>query len=457
MGRDAEPRGSRIMKVVVVGGGLAGMASALECADAGADVTLLEARPRLGGATFSIQRDGIWMDNGQHVFLRCCNAYRGFLDRLGVTYQTTLQNRMSIPVIAPGGRVARLQRSRLPPPLHLLPALARFSFLTPRDRIGIARAVRPLSQLDLADPGLDRRTFGDWLVEHAQSPAAIEALWDLIVLPTVNLPAREASLALAAKVFQTGLLENAGAGDLGYAAVPLQQLHGDAAERALADAGTEVRTRTRVEAIEPGSTGFSVSFDGSGAEADAVVLAVPHEDAAVLLPEGALPFAHELGYLGASPIVNLHVVYDRRVTDLPFAAGYASPVQWVFDRTHGSQLDSGQYLAVSLSCAREYVGYRVDELKAQFVPALEEVFPEARSARVEQFFVTREQRATFRQGPGTAVLRPRARTAVRGLYLAGAWTDTGWPATMEGAVRSGLAAAREALGLQAAARVRAAA
>jgi squalene-associated FAD-dependent desaturase len=434
------------MKVAVVGGGLAGIAAALECADAGADVTLLEGRPRLGGATFSIRRDGIWMDNGQHVFLRCCTEYRRFLERIEATQLTELQSRLSIPVVSPGGRIARIERARLPAPAHLLPSLARFPYLSRRDRIGIARAVRPLAKLDLADPALDRRTFGSWLRERGQSQAAVDALWNLIVLPTVNLPAAEASLALSAKVFQTGLLESADAGDIGYAAVPLQQLHGDTGAEALRRAGVDVRVRTRVERVERGTSAFSLSWNGEGVDADAVVLTVPHDDAAPLLPEGAIPHADELGYLGASPIVNLHVVYDRPVTDLPFAAGHQTPVQWVFDRTRGTQLERGQYLAVSLSCAREYIGRKVEELRAQFVPALEQLFPEAASAGVELFFVTREQRATFRQGPGSAALRPGTRTAFEGLYLAGAWTDTGWPATMEGAVRSGVAAGREVVG-----------
>ena len=131
------------MKVAVVGGGLAGIAAALECADAGAEVTLLEARPRLGGATFSVRRDGLWIDNGQHVFLRCCTAYRRFLERIGATELTELQSRLSIPVLAPGGRIGWIGRARLPAPAHLLPSLARFAFLSRRDRIAIARAVRP--------------------------------------------------------------------------------------------------------------------------------------------------------------------------------------------------------------------------------------------------------------------------------------------------------------------------
>jgi uncharacterized protein with NAD-binding domain and iron-sulfur cluster len=200
-----------------------------------------------------------------------------------------------------------------------------------------------------------------------------------------------------------------------------------------------------VERVEPAGEGFTVHAGGDALQTDAVVLAVPHDDAATLLPDGALATRERLPELGASPIVNLHVVYDRPVTNLPFAAGHRTPVQFVFDRTASSGLDKGQYLAVSLSGATEYVGRRVDELRREFVPALERLFPGTRSATLESFFVTREQRATFRQAPGTRTLRPGTRTGLDGLYLAGAWTNTGWPATMEGAVRSGTRAARAAL------------
>ncbi len=183
-----------------------------------------------------------------------------------------------------------------------------------------------------------------------------------------------------------------------------------------------------------------------------MVLAVPHEMAARLIPSGALPEATVAGWagLGASPIVNVHVIYDRKVTDLPFAAGVDSPVQWVFDRTRISGLDrlsdsasGAQYLAISLSAADGYVDVPAAQLREQFVPALAELFPAAREAQVTEFFVTRERRATFRQAPGTAKLRPPAATNLPGLVLAGAWTATGWPDTMESAVRSGLSAAIE--------------
>jgi len=434
------------MRAVVIGGGLAGIAAALELADAGADVQLLEARPRLGGATFSIERDGIWLDNGQHVFLRCCTAYISFLERLGVSDQVHLQRRLELPVLSPSGRKASLARNSLPAPLHLSGSLARFGFLSARERLQAVRAALALRELDLADPALDERTFGDWLAERGQSPRAIETFWDLIVLPTVNLRSSEASLALATKVFQTGLLERADASDVGYARVPLQRLHGDAAGRALAAAGAAVHLKARVSAIVAGAAGFAVTWAGGTLAADAVVLAVPHDDAAELLPEGALEPGVDPTALGASPIVNLHVVYDRPVTDLPFAAGVGTPVQWVFDRTASAGLERGQCLAVSLSGADAYLGRSVEELRGLFVPALAALFPAAARAEVQSFFVTREPRATFRGTPRSARHRPGPVTRVPGLVLAGAWTDTGWPATMEGAVRSGVRAAQAALG-----------
>lgn len=415
------------MNVAVVGGGLAGISAALELADEGAEVTLLEARPRLGGATFSIERDGLWLDNGQHVFLRCCTAYLGLLRRLGVEDDAVLQDRLELPVLAPGGRRERIARTALPAPLHLAPAIARYGFLSTRERLRVLVAAARLARLDPDDPRLDDRTFDAWLRAHGQSPRAIDALWDLITLPTVNLPAAEASLALAAKVFRTGLLDERDAADIGYAAVPLQRLHGDAAERALASARVELRVKARVLALDE-------------LDADAIVLAVPHDEAARLLPE----LEHVRG-LGFSPIVNAHVVYDRRVTDLPLAAGVDTPVQFVFDRTASSGLERGQYLAVSISGAAGYDAKTTDAIRGELVPALEELFPHARSARVERFFVTREPEATFRGVPGTRALRPGPRTSRANVFLAGAWTDTGWPATMEGAVRSGVAAARAAL------------
>jgi squalene-associated FAD-dependent desaturase len=433
-------------RIVVVGGGLAGMAAALACADAGAPVTLLEARNRLGGATSSFVRDGLTLDTGQHVFLRCCTAYRGFLDRIGATELTFVQPRMDIPVLRPGEPAARLRRSRLPAPLHLAPALLRYAPMGPGDRMRVIRGALALRRVDPSDPAADGETFGAWLRGHRQSPSSVRTLWDLFALPALNLPAERASLAAAAMVFRTGLLERADAADIGLSRVPLAELHGGPAGRALAEAGAAIHTRTPVRELrfEPDAPA-SVAVEHGVLEAGAVILAVPHDRARQLLPDGAVANADRLAGLGTSPIVNVHVVYDRAVMRVPFAAALGSPVQWVFDRTRAAGLASGQYLAVSLSGADDMVDRPVEWFRRTFLPALADLFPRTQAAQVERFLVTRERAATFRQAPGTAALRPGPVTRIPNLFLAGAWTDTGWPATMEGAVRSGEAAARLAL------------
>ncbi len=433
-------------RVVVVGGGLAGITAALDCARGGAEVTLLESRGRLGGAAYSFVRDGLVVDNGQHVFLRCCIAYRQLLDRIGATKLVTVQPRLSIPVLAPGGQTAWLRRSGLPAPLHLAGALARYRFLGVSQRVSLARAMQALRHVDPDDPAADDRSLGDWLSEHGQGPEAVHAMWELIARPTLNLRADDASLAQASFVFQEGLLREAAASDVGYAHVPLGEIHDMAARRALQRAGVDVRVRRGAAAVVPEFGGLSVASSGVPTlAADVVIVAVPHDRVARLLPPAAGLDPARLSQLGSSPIVNLHVVYDRRVLEAPFVASVRSPVQWVFDRTKCGGLERGQYLAVSLSAADAELDMTVDDLRARFLPALAALLPAAREARVQKFFVTREHAATFRAAPGARALRPGARTSIPGLVLAGAWTDTGWPATMEGAVRSGQTAAREAL------------
>ena len=484
------------MRVVVIGGGLAGITAAVALATAKHEVTLLEAKPRLGGATMSFNRDGLVVDTGQHVFLRCCTAYRGLLDRLGMAAHAPLQPRFDVTVVAPGKRAA-LKRRRVPAPLHMLPALLGYPFLTTPERLRLALAALAFRRLNQADPKTDELRLGDWLEAHGQDERTRRVLWDLFSVSSLNVPGDDASLALAAVVVKTGLLGDADAADIGVPTLPLGELHGTAAARVLGKLGATVRLQAKAAAIEskgegeflvrlagevdgdadrsapdtmagsaigrapeasggfggvvpPGEhSGGSSPREATDLLADAVVLAVPHEQAAKLIPSGALPAETVAGWagLGAAPIVNLHVIYDRKVMDVPFAAGVDSPVQWVFDRTRISGLHArasagqhsdGQYLAISLSAADEYASTPVAELRARFVPALAELFPAARDATVTEFFVTREKRATFRQVPGTAKLRPKAATGLPGLVLAGSWTDTGWPDTMEGAVRSGL-------------------
>ncbi|GDY28678.1 hydroxysqualene dehydroxylase HpnE [Gandjariella thermophila] len=431
--------------VVVVGGGLAGLAAACRLADAGARVTVLEARARLGGATFSFRRDGLVVDNGQHVLLRCYTEYLDFLRRLGVADRVHMQERFHVAVLGADGRRGELRRTGLPAPLHLAATLAGYRMLPVADRLRVLRAAQAMRRLDPADPVLDERSFGDWLAAHGQNAATVAALWNLITVAALNTDAAHASLALAAMVFRTALLDRADASDIGVPSVPLDALHAEPAAAYLRERGAEVRTRDAVRAVRPAGSGFEVVLDDRTVRADAVVLAVPPEPASRICPSDAVGEPGGWERLGSAPIVNVHVVYERRVTDEPFVAVVDSPVQWVFDRTSIAGTSQGQYLAVSVSAAHRWVDTPTAELRELFLGELGRLLPAARGTRSTEFFVTRERRATFRQAPGTARLRPAAVTGLPGLLLAGAWTATGWPDTMEGAVRSGHEAARLAI------------
>ncbi|MFJ3659521.1 hydroxysqualene dehydroxylase HpnE [Streptomyces sp. NPDC090119] len=455
MSEDARPArahtGPTGRTAVVVGGGLAGVTAALALADAGVRVTLLEGRPRLGGLAFSFQRGDLTVDNGQHVYLRCCTAYRWFLDRIEGTALAPLQDRLDVPVVdvdkPEGRRLGRLRRDPLPVPLHLGRSLATYPHLSLAERASVGRAALALKGLDPTDPALDDQDFGTWLARHGQSARAIEALWDLIGVPTLNAVAGDASLGLAAKVFKTGLLSEPGAADIGWAHVPLGDLHDRLARKSLDSAGVRTEVRTRVTSVSRNADGrWSVEIPGETIDTDAVVLAVPQRETHDLLPAGAMDDPGRLLRIGTAPILNVHVVYDRPVLARPLLTALGTPVQWVFDRTASSGLREGQYLALSQSAAHDDIDLPVADLRERYLPELERLIPGARTAEVRDFFVTRERTATFAPTPGVGRLRPGARTKVPGLYLAGAWTATGWPATMEGAVRSGVSAADAALG-----------
>jgi hydroxysqualene dehydroxylase len=450
---------------------VAGITAALDCAQAGSRVTLLEVRRRLGGAAYSFEREGLNIDNGQHVFLRCCSAYRALLRRLNSASAVRVQERLEIPVLSPGRAPVTLRRGRLPAPAHLAGTLLRYRHLPLRRRLLAGRAVLALSRLDPRLEALsESQTFGQWLAEHGQDERDVALLWDLVVLATLNLPAAQASLGLGAFVFQEGLLSKASAGDIGFHERPLAETLGEPAATALAGAGVEVRFGWRALRIEragiadggverhgmgcegSGRYGAGLVVRGAGDQeeealrADVVIVAVPHPRAAGLLGNLQPELAGRLRRLQSSPIVNLHVVYDRTVCEHRFAAGVRSPVQYLFDRTAAGGVPPGcQYLAVSLSGADREMRMSVEELRELYLPALSELLPAARRSRVESFFVTREHAATFRATPRVARLRPGPMTSTPGLLLAGAWTDTGWPATLEGAVLSGHSAARAAL------------
>jgi squalene-associated FAD-dependent desaturase len=413
------------VRAVVVGGGLAGLAAALELADARHDVTVLEARPTLGGAVQTLpEREGDPdppPDNGQHIALGCCVEYLGFLARIGEA-GSVRREPLALPVIAENGSVARIA----PGPLGLL----RYGHVPLRDRLTIARVARSLGKLDPAEH--DDETFAALLRRLGQSQAAIDRFWDVFIRPALNVRCEEVSAAPALFTVQTALLGEREASDVVLPLAPLGVMHGEAAGAALRERGGVVRTGERVTALEDGAV---VLADGGRVEADLVVVALPPAESAQVLGEP------DPG-LEDSPIVSAHLLLDRPILGFEVAALLGSPAHWIFDRgalTGRRPGGGGQYLTVVSSGAPELLEVRgrslVDLLAGELT---------ARLGPAELLWsrVSREPAATFAALPGTAPRRRGVDTGRPGVARAGAWTDTGWPATMESAVRSGRAAAR---------------
>ena len=398
------------MNATVVGGGLAGLAAALELADQGHAVTLYEARPTLGGAVQTLpEREGDPSpppDNGQHIALGCFAEYLRFLDRIG---EGASYRRLSLQlrVVAEDGRSATIGRS----PGSFL----RYRNLSIRDRLCVARAVRRLPAR-----GLPTQTFGALLRELGCSDASVDGFWDVFVRPALNLRTDEVSAEWGVFTVRTALLAAREASDIVLPTRPLGWMHGDAAGSALEAAGATVRTGERV-----------VSLDDL--DADAIVVATPPAEAARLLGEPDPGLEH-------SPIVSVHLLFDRRLLRYPLAAMLGSHAHWVFDRgaLTGQEPGGGrQYLTVVSSGVPELMEVRGRELVNLVAGQLVERLGDA---EVVWSRVSREPEATLALRPG--VVRPPADTGRANVVRAGAWVETGWPATMEGAVRSGFAAAR---------------
>ena len=408
----------------MVGGGLAGLAAALDLVDSGHEVTLLEARPTLGGAVQTLpRREGDPEpppDNGQHIALGCFTDYLRFLKRIG-THKSVRRRKLALAVIGEDGSVGVIGRS----PLSLL----RYSHLPIGDRVAVARLARDLRKLSPMD--YETETFADLLKRFGQSQLAVERFWDVFMRPALNLRSEEASAALALFTLQTALLGKRRASDLVLPVAPLGPMHGEAAGVALREAGAVVRLGARVDALERTAVRLAST---ERLEADGFVLAVTPKESARLLEEPA----HSLD---ESPIVSVHLLFDRRIMNPPLAALLASPAHWVFDRGRltGHQPERGQYLSVVSSGAPELLEIRGRDLVALMARELT-----TRLGRAELVWsrVSREPSATFAARPRTSIVRPSVVTVRPNVVRAGAWTRTGWPATMEGAVRSGRLAAR---------------
>ncbi|MYC30142.1 MAG: FAD-dependent oxidoreductase [Chloroflexi bacterium] len=457
----AEPRpnGDSVADVVILGGGIAGIAAALELLDAGFEVTLIEARSFLGGRAFSFtdRVTGLELDNGQHVTVACCTHFIGFLERLGVRESWHLQDRLRIPVLDRSGRKGKLAASRLPSPFHLLPSFIAYPHLGPLDKL---RALAGMMRARLAhrnNPRLEEITFYQWLRENWQSERAINNLWNLVVEPTLNDHVRDVSAAMGLMIVQEGMLAGAHSADLGYARKGLLASIGRPARRLLEDRGARLVLNSPVRqlscgprpdgTVNPAPVCAVNLASGEEVRGRNFISALPFNVLLDLLPEEqrALPFFSTLKNLQWSPIVNLHILYDRPIMREPFCVFVDSPLQWVFNRSliEGRPTDrEGQLLTVSVSAAWQFAEMPREELTEMLLREMAEVFPAANIAGVKSVNVVKQRNATFRCLPGANHSRPGAATPLPNLYMAGEWTNTGWPSTMEGAVRSGYSAAR---------------
>ena len=433
------------------------MAAACHLIDEDWQVTLVEKRPYLGGRVFSFadRETGQVVDNGQHVFLGCCTYYIDFLKKLGTLQRAHLQDRTIVDVIRPGGPTSSIAAGRLPKPLHMLPSFLAYKHLGLWDKLTTVYGLLRLTITDRSRPELQQQTFGHWLRRHRQTERSIINFWDLIVKPCANDDVEDVSASMGLMIFQEGILKSPHSSRIGYAREGLSTLMGEAAKAWLESNGGTVITGQSATSLlldedEPAALAAVQLSNGDGLEADAYVSALPLENLMPLLPPPLAenPFFAGLTHLRTAPIVNVYLWYDRPVMEQDFVALVDSPLQWVFNKTaimgvNGS--DKGQYVTVSLSAAFDYVNQPKQTVQQMCTEAMKEAFPKAKSARVTHSLVVKQEKATFRCLPGSDRFRPKSHTPVKNLYLAGDWTDTGWPSTMEGAVRSGVHAAQALL------------
>ena len=412
-------------KVLIAGGGLAGLAAAAALGGAGFQVELFEARPFLGGRatsyplTAAAGEEPEVVDNCQHILLRCCGNLLDFYTRLGVRDRIHFHREFYF--LEPGGRLSILRRGRLPAPLHFTGSFLRMHCLDLRDKLGIARALLAIRRERTRRQDLERISMLDWLLQKRQTPRAIDRFWRQILVSAVNEDLERMAAIHGFQVFWLGFLARANSYEMGIPAVPLGQLYSEDAWRRLGN--VRIHFRSPVEGID--ASGFLVA--GERRVADHYICALPFERLeAVGLPAPRLEH---------SPITGVHLWFDREVTTLPHATLLDRTMQWMFNK------DGGRYLQLVVSASRDLTALSRGEIIDIAIGDLRLYFPRVREANLVKAHVIKEQRATFSAAPETEHLRPTADSAVANLYLAGDWTRTGWPATMEGAVRSGYIAA----------------
>ncbi len=424
---------ARASRVVIAGGGLAGLAAAAALGSAGFEVDLFEARDFLGGRATSwpvspSDPDSEIIDNCQHVLLRCCVNLMDFYARLGVA--ASIRFFKTFYFVEPGGRVSTLERGILPAPLHFSESFLKMRCLGVRDKAAIARAMVAIRRERSSRTDLDQITMLDWLHEKRQPARAIERYWRQVLVSAVNEELDRVAALHGFQVFWLGMLARADSYEMGIPDIPLRQLY--AVDEWNKIGRVKIHRRCPVERINVNDgrvTGVSIA--GQIHTADHYVCALPFERMKTVAPDLAVDTAR----FEHSPITGIHLWFDRPVTDLPHATLLDRTIQWMFNKS------DGRYLQLVVSASRSLTNRSREEVIAMAIEELREFFPGAREAKLERAHVIKEMRATYSARPGMEALRPPAATPLPNLFLAGDWTRSGWPATMEGAVRSGYLAA----------------
>ena len=420
-------------KTIIIGGGLAGLAAAAALGGAGWEVELFESRSFFGGRATSWPVPGAdesqteVIDNCQHVLLRCCVNLLDFYQRLGVASEIRFYREFYF--IEPGGRVSVMKRGRLPAPAHFTESFLTMKCFGLADKLGIARAMLAIPR-ERQRADLDRITMLDWLREKRQTERAITRYWNQVLVSAVNEELDRMAAIHGFQVFWLGMLARADSYELGIPNVPLRELYRAEAWARIGQVTLRGRVPVERVVVEDGQV-RGVIAAGSLYQADQYISALPFErfaQVASAVPVDTSPFTH-------SPITGIHLWFDRPVTDLPHATLLDRTMQWMFNKSEG------RYVQLVVSASRSLVEKSRQEIVDLAVKELREFFPQAKDAKLERAQVIKEVRATFSAAPGLEGKRPAAETGISNFFVAGDWTRSGWPATMEGAVRSGYLAA----------------
>jgi squalene-associated FAD-dependent desaturase len=432
--------------VAIAGGGLAGLAAACALADSGFRVTLFERRPYLGGRASSYEHPGTGevVDNCQHVLFRVCTNLVEFYRRIGVEDKIRWFDEMTF--IEPGGRTSVMRASPLPAPLHTAPSFLGFPFLSAKDKLVISRAIAALTLTTQRDTG---RSFLEWCHQHNQTNNAIERFWKPILVSALSEDLNLISISSAAQVVRESMKSPA-ARHMGVPSIPLTDLYNRAGDYIRARGG-EIRFRTSLETFFPDKSQVRITVNGENEIAfDYLVLALPFENLDRVLPQGpeAAPLREQLSHFESAPITGIHLWFDRQITDLDHAVLLDRTLQWMFHKSRllatrgGANADSsGSYVELVVSASKSLIDKSRTEIVDLALKEVREFFPPARAANLLKSTVIKEVRATYSPRPGIDAYRPQQSTAWPHVFLAGDWTASGWPATMEGAVRSGYLAA----------------